>query len=61
MPEGRSIVAIGLLTQRELDSLGRTFDRAFPVDDKLDFDDILRAIDEADRRFQQSKSNFTGG
>lgn len=57
MPELPSIVAIGLLTQCELDSLGKSFDRAFPVDDKLVFEDILRAIDEADRRLQAGEED----
>lgn len=50
MPESRQIVAIGLLTQHELDLLGQGFDRAFPVDQELVFEDLLRAIDEADRK-----------
>lgn len=48
MPESRHIVAIGLLTQHELELLGQGFDRAFPVDEELVFEDLLRAIDEAD-------------
>jgi hypothetical protein len=49
MPESRRIVAIGLLTQQELEMLGQGFDRAFPVDDDIVFEDLLRAIDRADR------------
>lgn len=52
MSTAPQIVAIGLLTQRELDLLGESFDRAFPLDDELKFEDLLRAIDEADRRLQ---------
>ena len=43
------IVAIGLLTQRNLDTLGPAFDRAWPVEDTPCFSEQLRAIDEADR------------
>jgi hypothetical protein len=43
------IVAIGLLTQRDLDILGQGFDRAFPIEDDLVFEDLLQAIDEAER------------
>ncbi|HEX4800677.1 MAG: hypothetical protein ACM3IG_06090 [Myxococcales bacterium] len=43
------IVAVGLLTQRELNILGPTFDRAWPVEDAPQFEELLRAIDEADR------------
>jgi hypothetical protein len=48
MSENR-IVAIGLLTQRELTSLGPSFDRAWPVDEGPCFSGLLQAIDEADR------------
>ena len=43
------IVAVGLLTQRELNILGPTFDRAWPVEDAPQFEELLWAIDEADR------------
>ncbi|MCF8709236.1 hypothetical protein [Rhizorhapis sp. SPR117] len=43
------IVAIGLLTERDLELLGTGFDRAFPVDETPCFGELLRAIDEADR------------
>jgi len=43
------IVAVGLLTQRELNILGPTFDRAWPVEDAPQFEELLRAIDKADR------------
>jgi hypothetical protein len=51
MAESRHIVAIGLLTQQDLEMLGQGFDRAFPIDDALVFEDLLRAIDLADREF----------
>jgi hypothetical protein len=43
------IVAVGLLTQRDLDALGSGFARAFPIDDTPCFRELLLAIDEADR------------
>jgi hypothetical protein len=43
------IIAIGLLTRRNLDTLGPAFDRACPVEDTPCFSELLRAIDEADR------------
>lgn len=49
MPKSPQIVAIGLLTQGDLDALGQGFDRAFPLDDELVFEDLLQAIDEAER------------
>jgi hypothetical protein len=47
--QNERIVAVGLLTQRQLDLLGPTFKWAWPVDDARCFNDLLRAIDEADR------------
>ena len=43
------IIAVGLLTRRDVRLLGPTFDRLWPVEDAPDFDDLLRAIDDADR------------
>ena len=50
MPDSRQIIAIGLLTREDLDLLGQGFDRAFPIDEELVFEDLLHAIDEADRK-----------
>lgn len=49
------IVAVGLLTQRELDLLGPTFDRLWPVEEAPEFDALLRAIDDADERFRRER------
>jgi len=40
-------VAVGLLTQRDLDVLGSGFHRAFPLTDSADFAPLLKRIDEA--------------
>jgi hypothetical protein len=45
------IVAICLLSQQELESLGPSFDRAYPVQDAPCFGRLLQAIDEADREW----------
>ncbi len=44
------IVAIGLLTLSDLERLGNTFDRLWPVDQTMDFSELLTAIDEAEER-----------
>jgi hypothetical protein len=44
------IVAVGLLTKRDLKVLGPTFDRIWPVEDAPHFHELLRAIDEADHK-----------
>lgn len=50
MERKEPIVAIGLLTQRDLDILGAGFQRAFPLDESSCFDDLLTAIDIADSK-----------
>lgn len=52
MPDER-IVAIGLLTLSDLERLGETFDRLWPVDQSTEFADLLAEIDEADERLRQ--------
>ena len=51
----KRIVAVGLLTQRDLDLLGAGFDRAFPIDETPCFGELLRAIDEADRALWRAR------
>lgn len=46
------IIAVGLLTRRDLNLLGPTFDRVWPVEDAPDFRRLLKAIDEADERLR---------
>lgn len=48
------IVAVGLLTQTDLDVLGSTFTRIWPVEETPCFSELLRAIDEADREIRHS-------
>jgi hypothetical protein len=42
------VVAVGLLTQRDLTLLGPAFDRAWPIEKASDFAELLREIDEAE-------------
>ena len=46
------IVAVGLLTNRDLKLLGPTFERVWPVEDAPSFNELLRAIDAADQKLQ---------
>ena len=48
------IVAVGLLTQRELDLLGPAFDRLWPVENAPCFSELLKAIDDADRKISRT-------
>ena len=47
------IIAVGLLTRRDLEVIGPTFDRIWPVEEAPHFNELLRAIDDADQRLQQ--------
>ena len=42
-------MAVGLLTERDVDLLGPTFRRLWPVEDVPCFGELLEAIDEAER------------
>ena len=57
MSDARQIVAIGLLTEHDLNLLGHGFDRAIPVDNTPRFEELLKAIDDADRDFRARTSN----
>lgn len=48
------IVAVGLLTRRDLKMLGPAFDRIWPVEEAPSFTELLRAIDDADRKLEKS-------
>ena len=41
------IVAVGLLTEQDLNLLGESFTRVWPMDDTPCFSELLEAIDEA--------------
>ena len=56
MPDER-IVAIGLLTMGDLQRLGETFTRLWPVDQNTDYSELLRAIDEAEERHRHMDGN----
>jgi hypothetical protein len=49
------IVAVGLLTEEDLSLLGSTFTRLWPVDGAPQFDELLAAIDEAERQLGDAK------
>ena len=49
------IVAVGLLTQRDLDLLSNSFTRLWPVDKTPQFEGLIEAIDQADRELSRSR------
>jgi hypothetical protein len=51
------IVAVGLLTQREVELLGHGFSRLWPVDETPCFTELIKAIDDADRQLEQGHQN----
>jgi hypothetical protein len=59
MPPEELIVAVALLTARELSRLHLPLDRAWPVDQTPCFHGLLEAIDEADRKFRLSPAGVS--
>lgn len=49
------IVALGLLTQQNLDQLGSSLQKLWPVNDAPCFGGILSAIDDADRVYWETR------
>ena len=49
------IVAVGLLTQHDLNLLGHSFTRVWPVEETPCFEGLIKAIDEAEREMEESK------
>jgi hypothetical protein len=56
--EAEKIVALALVTARELESLGATFDRAFAIHEVPCSNRLLSAIDEADRQFWRDQDQL---
>ena len=54
-PQSRQIIAIGLLTAHDVSRLGPGFKRLYPIDETPCFNELLRAIDEADRDIRQAR------
>jgi hypothetical protein len=50
------IVAIALLTQDDLKTLGGSFARAYPIDEIPGFEELVRQLDEVESRPKNSKS-----
>lgn len=50
------IVAVGLLTRRDLSVLGPAFSRVWPVEEAPSFNELLRAIDEADQELARKRN-----
>ena len=48
------IVALALLTDDDVSRLGSNLKRLWPVDESSSFDDLLAAIDNADRELNQA-------
>jgi len=57
MEEAERIVAIGLLTERDLDVLGTGFRRAFRIDDSPCFEELLAAIDAAESQAEEVQAD----
>lgn len=56
MDHTEPIVAVGLLTARDLQRLGQDFERAYPITNDGRFDDLLQKLD----RIETRDPNITG-
>lgn len=54
------VVAVGLLTRREVTELGTQLSRLYPVKDDSKFADLIEAIDAADREFHRHQNAGRG-
>lgn len=54
------IVAVGLLTEGDLQRLGPSFERAWAVDETPCFGGLLSAIDDADRDIRRQRDAERG-
>ena len=55
--DDQRIVAVGLLTRRELSDLGQQLSRLYPITDDSKFSDLLQAIDRADREHHRQENS----
>jgi len=60
MADSGRFVAIGLLTQRDLDVLGSSFRGVFPLDNAAVFDDLLEAISASERQARPDTNESDG-
>jgi hypothetical protein len=51
------IVAVGLLTRSDVERLGSTFKRLWPIEETPCFGELLHAVDEADREFRRTRGD----
>ena len=49
------IVAVGLLTQHDLNLLGHSFTRLWPVEEAHCFEGLIEAIDQAEHEAERAK------
>lgn len=55
------VVAIGLLTERDPETLGKSFMRLWPVDETPCFVGLLQATDDADRELWRDREHSSQG
>jgi hypothetical protein len=57
MPDDKKIVAVGLFTEPEFKRWGHKLRHVYMPDGNAEFDELLRAIDEAEARSVSGKSH----
>lgn len=59
MPEGEPVVAVALLTERDIERYGNALSRCYRIDDCSEFDSLLRMIDKADAALEARTREHT--
>lgn len=59
MPDEDRIVAIGLLTERDVFAFGNRLTRIYPIDEVPCFGTLLADIDDADRELRRTRDAAT--
>lgn len=59
MSDNHKIIAVGLLTETDMRRLGPSFTRAFQIDDRPCFVDLLAAIDDAELENKHTPTGAT--
>ena len=54
------VIAVGLLAQKDLNVLGPSFKRAWPLEDVSCFSALMQAIDEAERELRRAQHQEGG-
>ena len=59
MQDRNRVVAVGLLTRADVELLGTSYNRLWPVEETPCFGSLLAAIDDADRQYWREQDKLS--